>query len=142
MYSDWKTKNDLIEGRFKKQEETINQNWRNLWKKLVKKKILLFFPYDANHEKAIKLSFSGNIKLHNGNKGTILGVKGTSKDGNTKFIRIFSQTGVLFKGDDKFTGDLTWSEVGGKKSLIGWFKRQRRNSFRLCQRTKRNSSWN
>jgi len=24
-------------------------------------------------------------------------------------------------GDDsKFTGDLTWSEVGGKKSLIGW----------------------
>ena len=26
-----------------------------------------------------------------------------------------------FKGDDsKFTGDLTWSEVGGKKSLIGW----------------------
>ena len=25
LYSDWKTKNDLIEGRFKKQEETINQ---------------------------------------------------------------------------------------------------------------------
>ena len=25
LYSDWKTKNDLIEGRFKKQEETINK---------------------------------------------------------------------------------------------------------------------
>ena len=86
-----------------------------------KEKDFAFFPYDANHERAIKLSFSGNIKLHNGNKGTILGVKGTSKDGNTKFIKIFSQTGILFMGDDsKFTGDITWSEVGGKKSLIGW----------------------
>ena len=86
-----------------------------------KEKDFAFFPYDANHEKAIKLSFSGNIKLHNSDKkGIILGVKGTSKDGNTKFIRIFSQTGVMFKGDDKFTGDITWSELGGKKSLIGW----------------------
>ena len=85
-----------------------------------KEKDFVLFEYDPEHEKAVKITFSGNIKLKNGYKGTILGVKGTSKDGNTKFIRIFSQTGVLFKGDDKFTGDLEWSEVGGKKALIGW----------------------
>ena len=85
-----------------------------------KEKDFVLFEYDPSHEKAVKITFSGNIKLKNGYKGTILGVKGTSKDGNTKFIRIFSQTGVLFKGDDKFTGDLEWSEVGGKKALIGW----------------------
>ena len=85
-----------------------------------KEKDFALFEYDPTHEKAVKITFSGNIKLKNGYKGTILGVKGTSKDGNTKFIRIFSQTGVLFKGDDKFTGDLEWSEVGGKKALIGW----------------------
>ena len=89
-------------------------------KKTGKEKDFAFFPFDATHEKSVKLAFSGNIKLTNGHKGTILGVKGTSKDGNTKFIRIFSQTGVLFKGDDKFTGDITWSELGGKKALIGW----------------------
>jgi len=66
-----------------------------------KEKDFVLFEYDPEHEKAIKITFSGNIKLKNGYKGTILGVKGTSKDGNTKFIRIFSQTGVLFKGDDK-----------------------------------------
>ena len=85
-----------------------------------KEKDFALFEYDPEHEKAIKITFSGNIKLKNGYKCTILGVKVTSKDGNTKFIRIFSQTGVLFKGDDKFTGDITWSEVGGKKALIGW----------------------
>ena len=89
-------------------------------KKTGKEKDFAFFPYDATHEKSIKIDFSGNIKLKNGNKGTILGVKGVSKDGNTKFIRIFSQSGVLFKGDDKFTGDITWTELGGKKALIGW----------------------
>ena len=86
-----------------------------------KEKDFALFEYDPTHEKAVKITFSGNIKLKNGYKGTILGVKGKSKDGNTKFIKIFSQTGILFMGDDsKFTGDLTWSEVGGKKSLIGW----------------------
>ena len=89
-------------------------------KKTGKEKDFAFFPYDATHEKSIKIDFSGNIKLKNGNKGTILGVKGVSKDGNTKFIRIFSQSGVLFKGDDKFTGDITWTEHGGKKAHIGW----------------------
>ena len=86
-----------------------------------KEKDFALFEYDPNHEKAVKITFSGNIKLKNGYKGTILGVKGKSKDGNTKFIKVFSQTGILFMGDDsKFTGDITWSEVGGKKSLIGW----------------------
>ena len=48
--------------------------------------------------------------------------KGTSKDGNTKFIRIFAQVGVLFKGDDnKFTGNINAPEIGSsKKNLIGW----------------------
>lgn len=92
-----------------------------------KEKDWALFPYDGSHEKAVKIGFSGNIKLHNGNKGTILGVKGISKDGNTKFVRIFSQTGVLFMGDDsKFTGDITWSEVGGKKALIGWSNEEKK----------------
>ena len=59
--------------------------------------------------------------LANGVKGTILASKGTSKDGNTKFIRLFKQVGVLFKGDEgKFTGDITDVEIGGKKALVGW----------------------
>lgn len=86
-----------------------------------KPKDWVLFPYNGSDERSIKIDFSGNTLLSNGNKGTILGVKGTSKDGNVKFIRIFSQTGVLFKNDDgKFTGDITWTEVGGKKALVGW----------------------
>jgi hypothetical protein len=86
-----------------------------------KEKDFVLFPYNGSDERAIKIDFSGNAKLANGNKGTILGVKGTSKDGNTKYIRIFSQTGVMFKNDDgKFTGDITWSEIGAKKAIVGW----------------------
>ena len=55
-----------------------------------KEKDFALFEYDPTHEQAIKITFSGNIKLKNGYKGTILGVKGKSKDGNTKFIKIFS----------------------------------------------------
>ena len=61
-----------------------------------KQKDWVLFPYDANNEKAIKIDFSGNVNLDNGNKGTILGVKGSSKDGNTKFVKVFAQVGVLF----------------------------------------------
>ena len=87
-----------------------------------KSKDWVLFPYDANNEKAIKIDFSGNTLLANGEKGTLLGSKGTSKDGNTKFIRIFAQVGVLFKGDDnKFTGNINAPEIGSsKKNLIGW----------------------
>jgi len=87
-----------------------------------KSKDWVLFPYDASNEKAIKIDFSGNTLLSNGEKGTLLGSKGTSKDGNTKFIRIFAQVGVLFKGDDnKFTGNINAPEIGSsKKNLIGW----------------------
>tara|TARA_R100000231_G_scaffold56892_1_gene47104 strand:+ start:33 stop:398 length:366 start_codon:yes stop_codon:yes gene_type:complete len=86
-----------------------------------KEKDFVFFPYDPNHEKATKIDFSGNIKLTNGKNATILGSKGSSTDGNHKFIKIFKQVGVLFKGDDnKFTGDINDVEIGGKKALIGW----------------------
>ena len=85
-----------------------------------KQKDWVLFPYDANNEKAIKIDFSGNVNLDNGNKGTILGVKGASKNGNTKFVKVFAQVGVLFKGDDKFTGEMNYSEAGGHKGLIGW----------------------
>ena len=87
-----------------------------------KSKDWVLFPYDASNEKAIKIDFSGNTLLANGEKGTLLGSKGTSKDGNTKFIRIFAQVGVLFKGDDnKFTGNINAPEIGSsKKNLIGW----------------------
>ena len=89
-----------------------------------KQKDWVLFPYDANNEKAIKIDFSGNVNLDNGNKGTILGVKGSSKDGNTKFVKVFAQVGVLFKGDDKFTGEMNYSEAGGHKGLIGWLNDQ------------------
>ncbi len=100
-----------------------------------KEKDWVLFPYDPNHEMSVKIDFSGNIKLANGVKGTILASKGTSKDGNTKFVRLFKQVGVLFKGDEgKFTGDITDVEIGGKKveingkkveivgkkALVGW----------------------
>jgi len=86
-----------------------------------KEKDWVFFEYDPSNERSVKIDFSGNIKLNNGAKGTILGSKGSSKDGNTKFVRIFKQVGVLFKGDDnKFTGDINDAEIGGKKALIGW----------------------
>ena len=86
-----------------------------------KEKDFVFFPYDPNHEKAIKIDFSGNIKLNTGVKATVLGSKGSSQDGNTKFIKVFKQVGVLFKGDDnKFSGEINDVEIGGLKSLIGW----------------------
>ncbi len=85
-----------------------------------KQKDFVLFPYDANNEKAIKIDFSGNVTLDNGNKGTILGTKASSKDGKTKFVRVFAQIGVLFKGDDKFTGEMNYPDAGGQKGLIGW----------------------
>ena len=85
-----------------------------------KQKDFVLFPYDANNEKAIKIDFSGNVTLDNGNKGTILGTKAASKDGKTKFVRVFAQVGVLFKGDDKFTGEMNYPDAGGQKGLIGW----------------------
>ena len=85
-----------------------------------KQKDWVFFPFDANNPKAIKLDFSGNVNLDNGNKGTILGVKGQSNDGKTKFVKVFAQVGVLFKGDDKFTGEMNYPDAGGQKGLIGW----------------------
>lgn len=86
-----------------------------------KEKDWVLFPYDSNNPKAIQIDFSGNTKLANGEKGTILGSKGTSQKG-TKFIRIFAQVGVLFKGDDnKFTGNINAPEIAPhQKSLIGW----------------------
>ena len=86
-----------------------------------KEKDWVLFPYDPNHEMSVKIDFSGNMKLANGVKGTILASKGTSKDGNTKFVRLFKQVGGLFKGDEgKFTGDITDVEIGGKKALVCW----------------------
>ena len=85
-----------------------------------KQKDFVLFPYDANNEKAIKIDFSGNVTLDNGNKGTILGAKAASKDGKTKFVRVFAQVGVLFEGDDKFTGEMNYPDAGGQKGLIGW----------------------
>jgi hypothetical protein len=90
----------------------INKKHKRRWRtkcqiKTGKEKDFVLFPYDGNDERAIKIDFSGNAKLLNGYKGSILGVKGTSKDGNKKFIKIFAQVGVMFKNDDgKFTGDL------------------------------------
>ena len=46
------------------------------------------------------------------------------RDGNTKFIKVFAQVGVIFKGDDKFTGEMNYSEAGGHKGLIGWLNEQ------------------
>jgi hypothetical protein len=85
-----------------------------------KQKDWVLFPYKADDERALKIAFSGNVTLDNGNKGTILGVKGVSKDGNSKFVRVFAQVGVVFKGDDKFTGEMNYPEAGGHKGLIGW----------------------
>lgn len=85
-----------------------------------KQKDFALFPYEPNNEKSIKLDFSGNISLDNGNKGTILGVKASSKDGSKRFVRIFAQVGVLFKGDDKFTGQINYPDAGGEKGLIAW----------------------
>jgi hypothetical protein len=100
-------------------EEQMQNNNGN-----AKQKDWVLFQYDANNEKAIKIDFSGNVNLDNGNKGTILGVKGQSKDGNVKFIKVFAQVGVIFKGDDKFTGEMNYSEAGGHKGLIGWLNEQ------------------
>jgi len=85
-----------------------------------KQKDFVLFPYDANNEKAIKIDFSGNVTLDNGKKGTILGAKAASNDGKTKFVRVFAQIGVLFKNDDKFTGEMNYPDAGGQKGLIGW----------------------
>ena len=85
-----------------------------------KDKDFAIFPYNIKDERAIKLDYSGNVNLKNGKKGTILGVKGVSNDGSKKFIKIFAQVGVLFKGDDnKFTGNMNYPDAGGG-SLIGW----------------------
>ena len=85
-----------------------------------KQKDFALFPYEPNNEKSIKLDFSGNISLTNGAKGTILGVKASSKDGSKRFVRIFAQVGVLLKGDDKFTGQINYPDAGGEKGLIAW----------------------
>ena len=90
-----------------------------------KDKDWVLFPYDGNDERALKLDFSGNIKLTNGNKGTILGVKASSKDGTKRFVRVFAQVGVIFKGDDKFTGDMNYPDAGGEKAIIGWLKQDK-----------------
>lgn len=103
----------------RKQEDKIMSTNGN-----AKQKDWVLFPYDANNEKAIKIDFSGNVTLDNGNKGTILGVKGQSKDGNTKFLKIFAQVGVVFRGDDKFTGEMNYPDAGGQKGLIGWLNDQ------------------
>ena len=88
-----------------------------------KQKDWVLFPYNPNnHEKSVKIDFSGNTKLANGEKGTILGSVKELLLKVTKFIRIFAQVGVLFRGDDnKFTGNLHAPEVApNQKSLIGW----------------------
>ena len=85
-----------------------------------KQKDFALFPYEPNNEKSIKLDFSGNISLDNGNKGTILGVKASSKDGSKRFVRIFAQVGVLFKNDENFTGQINYPDAGGNKGLIAW----------------------
>ena len=86
-----------------------------------KQKDFVLFPFDSNNEKAIKIAFSGNVSLENGAKGTILGSKGVSKDGKSKFVRVFAQIGVLFKSEDgKFTGEMNYPDAGGHKALIGW----------------------
>ena len=53
-----------------------------------KQKDWVLFPYKADDELAVKIAFSGNVILENGKKGTILGVKGVSKDGNSKFVLV------------------------------------------------------
>ena len=35
-----------------------------------------------------------------------------------------AQVGVLFKGDDKFTGEMNYPDAGGHKGLIGWLNDQ------------------
>ncbi len=85
-----------------------------------KQKDWVLFEYQPQSEKALKISFSGNVVLDSGNKGTILGVKGVSKDGKSKFVRVFAQVGILFKGDEKFTGEMNYPDAGGQKGLIGW----------------------
>ena len=55
---------------------------------VVNKKIGFFFLMMPTMKKPSKLDFSGNVNLDNGNKGTILGVKGQSNDGNTKFVKV------------------------------------------------------
>lgn len=86
-----------------------------------KQKDWVLFPYKADDERALKIAFSGNVNLENGAKGTILGSKGVSKDGKSKFVRVFAQIGVLFKSDDgKFTGEMNYPDAGGHKGLIGW----------------------
>lgn len=89
-----------------------------------KQKDWVLFPYNSSDERSLKLDFSGNINLDNGNKGTILGVKASSKDGTKRFVRVFAQIGVLFKGDDNFTGQMNYPDAGGEKGLIGWLNDQ------------------
>ena len=96
-------------------EEQMSENGN------AKQKDWVLFEFQPDNPKSIKIDFSGNVNLDNDKKGTILGVKGSSKDGNTKFIKVFAQVGVLFRSDDgKFTGDMNYPEAGGAKGLIGW----------------------
>ena len=104
--------NNKNKSKYKEEQMSTNGN--------AKQKDWVLFPYKADDERAINISFSGNVILDNGNKGTILGVKGVSKDGKSKFVRIFAQVGVVFKGDDKFTGEMNYPDAGGQKGLIGW----------------------
>jgi len=96
-----------------------------------KQKDWVLFPYDANNEKAIKIDFSGNVNLDNGNKGTILGVKAQSKDGNTKFVKVYAQVGVLFKGDDKFTGEMNYPRCWRTQRFNWLVKRSGNNTLWL-----------
>ena len=90
-----------------------------------KQKDWVLFEYQPESEKSVKISFSGNVNLDSGNKGTILGVKGVSKDGKSKFVRVFAQIGVLFKSEDgKFTGEMNYPDAGGQKGLIGWLNEE------------------
>ena len=89
-----------------------------------KQKDFALFEYNPNDERAVKISFSGNVTLDNGNKGTILGVKGQSKDGTKRFLRVFAQVGTLWKNDENFSGSMNYPEAGGEKSLIAWLNKE------------------
>ena len=112
--------NDKIEKSFNDRQKGHTNKRRTTWqiKMVRKKKISRFFSYmSPNHEKATKIDSAGNIKLTNGKNATILGSKGSSTDGNHKFIKIFrSQVGDLFKGgDNKWPGDINDVEIGGNR---------------------------
>ena len=51
-----------------------------------KSKDWVLFPYDASNEKAIKIDFSGNTLLANGEKGTLLG----------DYVKVFAQSALKY----------------------------------------------